>query len=133
MTASKSPQLRCSPSPEAWTPGAQGEKQGQAGWADLHRLLGKQLSEDLSAQRSPLLTNPISPEPQAGGGRVIWLDAVVGDVRPGGRPICLSSVRIVQSNYPEGTTQTSDRQTAKGTGLVLKSCSRKMEVIHLAE
>lgn len=30
---------------------------------------------------------------------------------PGGRTICLSCVRVVQSDYPEGTTQTSDRQT----------------------
>lgn len=68
MTASKSLQLRCSPSPGAWTPGSPGEEQGQAAWADLHRLLGKQLSEELSAQRSSLLANRISAEPGAGGG-----------------------------------------------------------------
>ena len=49
-------------------PGSPGEKKGLAGWVDLHGLLGKQLSEELSAQRSALLTNRISPEPGAGRG-----------------------------------------------------------------
>ena len=48
-------------------PGSPGEEQGWAGWVDLHRLLGKQLSEELSAQHSSLLANRISPEPGAGG------------------------------------------------------------------
>lgn len=61
-----SPTQLCS-SPGAWMPGFPGEEQGQAGWADLHRLLGKQLSEELSAQCSSLLANRISPEPGAGG------------------------------------------------------------------
>ena len=50
---------------DAWVPrrGA-----GTCWRGDLHRLLGKQLSEELSAQRSALLANRISPEPGAWGG-----------------------------------------------------------------
>ena len=52
---------------------------------------------------------------------------------PGGRTICLSGVRVVQSNYPEGTTQISDRQTAKWTRLIARSCSRRIKVTLRAE
>lgn len=52
---------------------------------------------------------------------------------PEGWTICLSGVRVVQSNYPQGATQTSDRQTAKGIRLLTGPCSRRMEVPLWAE